>query len=104
MTLSGPKVLEYSARFWNIETQLIIPFLIQDTGLTDVLLSCTNGRLNEVSIGTTPDFTCNASVAAVRDSLGDAVATVYGGVRSEISQYILSVRYCESGVFLVQYI
>jgi phosphoribosylamine--glycine ligase / phosphoribosylformylglycinamidine cyclo-ligase len=64
LTSSGPKVLEYNTRFGDPETQSMIPLLSQDTDLAEVLLACTEGRLNQVNISITPGFACNVVVAA----------------------------------------
>ncbi|MCJ1349790.1 hypothetical protein MMC31_008031, partial [Peltigera leucophlebia] len=63
LTSSGPKVLEYNTRFGDPETQSMIPLLSQDTDLAEVLLACTEGRLNQVNISVTPGFACNVVVA-----------------------------------------
>jgi len=42
----------------------LIPLLSQDTDLAEVLLACTEGRLNLVKIGVTPGFACNVVIAA----------------------------------------
>lgn len=41
----------------------MIPLLSQDTDLAEVLLACTEGRLNQVNISITPGFACNVAVA-----------------------------------------
>lgn len=63
LTSSGPKLLEYNTRFGDPETQSMIPLLSQDTDLAEVLLACTEGRLNQVNISVTPGFACNVVVA-----------------------------------------
>lgn len=64
LTTSGPKVLEYNARFGDPETQSVIPLLSQDTDLAEVLLACTKGRLDQVPINITPGFACNVVIAS----------------------------------------
>lgn len=64
LTPSGPKVLEYNARFGDPETQSIISLLSQDTDLAKVLLACTNERLDQAHIGINPGFACNVVIAA----------------------------------------
>ncbi|KAF2231581.1 phosphoribosylamine-glycine ligase [Viridothelium virens] len=64
LTSSGPKVLEYNTRFGDPETQSMIPLLDETTGLAEVFLACTQGKLDQVSIKTVPAFACNVVVAA----------------------------------------
>ncbi|EXJ90856.1 phosphoribosylamine-glycine ligase [Capronia coronata CBS 617.96] len=64
LTDSGPKVLEYNARFGDPETQSIIPLLGSDVDLALVLLACTKERLHEMQISFSPGFACNVVVAA----------------------------------------
>jgi phosphoribosylamine--glycine ligase len=63
LTTSGPKVIEYNARFGDPETQALM-LLLKDTDLAQVLLSCTNGSLSDVTIDVSSDFACNVTVAA----------------------------------------
>lgn len=63
LTSSGPKVIEYNARFGDPETQALM-LLLKDTDLAQVLLSCTNGSLAGGTIGVSSDFACNVTVAA----------------------------------------
>lgn len=65
LTSSGPKVLEYNTRFGDPESQSMFPLLSQDTDLAEVLLACTEGRLNEVNICITPGFACNVIVHSI---------------------------------------
>ncbi|MBS3902921.1 MAG: phosphoribosylamine--glycine ligase [Anaplasmataceae bacterium] len=48
MTKQGPKVLEFNARFGDPETQSYMRIL--KTDLVEIILSCTEGRLNEVDV------------------------------------------------------
>ncbi|KAI0388559.1 putative bifunctional purine Ade1 [Xylariaceae sp. FL0594] len=63
LTSSGPKVIEYNARFGDPETQALM-LLLKDTDLAQVLLSCTNGSLADATINVSSDFVCNVTVAA----------------------------------------
>lgn len=65
LTSSVPKVLEYNTRFGDPESQSMFPLLSQDTDLAEVLLACTEGRLNEVNICIAPGFTCNVIVYSI---------------------------------------
>lgn len=64
LTKSGPKVLEYNTRFGDPETQSVIPLLSQDTDLAEVMLACTQGRLDQVKLNVTPAFACNVVIAS----------------------------------------
>lgn len=47
-TPTGPKVLEYNARFGDPETQTLLPLLGSETDLAEILLACIEKRLNSV--------------------------------------------------------
>lgn len=49
ITAQGIKVIEFNARFGDPETQVVLPLLEGD--LVEILLSCTNGTLDKVSLG-----------------------------------------------------
>lgn len=55
ITKSGPKVIEYNARFGDPETQVVLP-LIQ-TDLLDIFWAIVNHRLDQVSVGWDPGAT-----------------------------------------------
>ena len=64
LTDSGPKVLEYNARFGDPETQSVMLLLHEDTELAEIMMACTEQKLNEVRITTKPGFACNVVVVA----------------------------------------
>jgi phosphoribosylamine--glycine ligase / phosphoribosylformylglycinamidine cyclo-ligase len=64
LTSKGPKDLEHSARFGDPETETMIPLLIDETDLAEILVACTNGTLDKVHIGIRDGFTCNVIDAA----------------------------------------
>ncbi|WEW58970.1 phosphoribosylamine-glycine ligase [Emydomyces testavorans] len=64
MTENGPKVLEYNARFGDPETQTMMMLLAPECDLADVLLACSTGRLDKVSIPILSGYACNVVVAA----------------------------------------
>ena len=64
MTPSGPKVLEFNARFGDPETQAILPRL--ETDLVDIMLASVNGTLDKIKI----DWSKDACVGVVLASGG----------------------------------
>ncbi|OAA69610.1 phosphoribosylamine-glycine ligase [Cordyceps fumosorosea ARSEF 2679] len=72
LTSSGPKVIEYNARFGDPETQALM-LLLKDTDLSQVLLSCTNGSLSDATIDVSSDFACNVTVTAAGCPLPDYI-------------------------------
>ncbi|OHE99974.1 phosphoribosylamine-glycine ligase [Colletotrichum orchidophilum] len=63
MTPSGPKVLEYNARFGDPETQSMV-LLLSDETLLEIILACVEERLADVKLDTSAEFACNITVAA----------------------------------------
>jgi len=64
LTSDGPKVLEFTARFGDPETQAILPRLKSD--LVEAMLSCINGTLHKIKL----DWTGDACVGVVLASGG----------------------------------
>jgi len=64
LTASGSKVLEYNVRFGDPETQAIIPLLSKETDLAEIMVACTEGRLDQVEIPISPGFCANVVVVA----------------------------------------
>lgn len=64
LTASGLRVLEYNARFGDPETQSVVPLLSEETDLAEVMLACTEERLDQVNITISPMFACNVIIAA----------------------------------------
>ncbi|KAK2004317.1 phosphoribosylamine-glycine ligase [Colletotrichum falcatum] len=63
MAASGPKVLEYNARFGDPETQSMI-LLLPDEALPELILACVEERLADVNLSAPSEFACNITVAA----------------------------------------
>lgn len=66
LTEQGPRLLEFNCRFGDPETQVIIPLL--ETDLVEILLACTQGRLEE----------CTPTVRWKRDSAACIVLSAPG--------------------------
>ncbi|ORZ07031.1 bifunctional purine ADE1 [Lobosporangium transversale] len=64
LTNAGPKVLEYNVRFGDPETEVVLPLLSDDTDLAEVMLACTEGRLDSVRVGIKPGFAATVVVAS----------------------------------------
>ena len=64
ITKEGPKVVEFNARFGDPETQVVLPLLESD--LVDIMLACTDGRLDEEHI----EWSKGAAVCVVMASGG----------------------------------
>jgi phosphoribosylamine-glycine ligase len=66
LTAAGPKVIEYNVRFGDPETQSAMMLLTPTTDLANVLLSCTNGTLEQsrTALGIKPGFACNIVIAS----------------------------------------
>ena len=50
ITKDGPKVLEYNVRFGDPETQTLLPLMSMDTDLAEVMIACTEGRLDGIDV------------------------------------------------------
>jgi phosphoribosylamine---glycine ligase len=64
LTQSGPKVLEYNARFGDPETQVILPRMRSD--LVDVMVAVADGKLGDIAL----DWSDDAAVSVVLASGG----------------------------------
>lgn len=62
ITKDGPKVLEYNVRFGDPETQTLLPLM--DGDLAEVMVACTEGRLDSVSFNVKPGASATIVVAA----------------------------------------
>ena len=52
ITKNGPRTLEYNVRFGDPETQTLLPLMSMDTDLAEIMLACTQGRLDGLDIRT----------------------------------------------------
>jgi phosphoribosylamine--glycine ligase len=64
LTETGPKVLEYNARFGDPETQVVLPRMKND--IIDVFEACIDGRLDQITL----EFEDNAAVCVILASKG----------------------------------
>lgn len=64
LTVDGPKVLEYNARFGDPETQVVLPRMKND--LVDLFEACIDGTLDQINL----EFEDNAAVCVVLASAG----------------------------------
>ncbi|MDR1588888.1 MAG: phosphoribosylamine--glycine ligase [Oscillospiraceae bacterium] len=62
LTPSGPRVVEYNARFGDPEAQAVLPLL--DTELLDIMEAVTDGRLSEIDIRWKPGAACCVVMAS----------------------------------------
>ena len=62
LTKHGPKVLEYNVRFGDPETQTLLPLM--DADLAEVMVACTEGWLDAVTIRVHPKFAATVVLSA----------------------------------------
>ena len=62
LTPSGPKVLEFNARFGDPETQVVLPRL--ETDLVEVMLACANQQLAGIELSWKPDWAVSVVLAS----------------------------------------
>ena len=72
LTDSGPKVLEYNARFGDPEAQVVLPRMKND--IIDVMEACIDGTLGKIKL----EFEDNAAVCVVLASKGYPVKSTKG--------------------------
>jgi phosphoribosylamine--glycine ligase/phosphoribosylformylglycinamidine cyclo-ligase len=65
-TANGPKLLEYNARFGDPEAQALFPHLDDASDLADVMIACTEAKLERVHM----KFQRKAAVSLVVASSG----------------------------------
>ena len=64
ITPKGPRVLEYNVRFGDPECETLLPLLAPETDLAEIMVACTDGWLDAVTIKVQPTFsTCVIAVA-----------------------------------------
>ena len=64
ITKAGPRVLEYNVRFGDPETQTLLPLMSPETDLAEIMVACTEGRLDGVKIAPRPGSSATVIAAA----------------------------------------
>ena len=64
ITTDGPGVLEYNVRFGDPETQTSLPLMSMDTDLAEIMVACTEGRLDGVQFHMRPGSSVTVVAAA----------------------------------------
>ena len=64
MSPLGPKLLEYNVRFGDPEAQTLLPMLDEESDLAEIMLACTEKRLNQIHIGFVPGYAASVVIAA----------------------------------------
>ena len=64
ITKDGPRVLEYNVRFGDPETQTLLPLMSMDTDLAEIMIACTEGRLDNVQFHIRPGSSVTVVAAA----------------------------------------
>lgn len=64
ITKNGPKCLEYNVRFGDPETQTLLPLMSKDTDLAEIMIACTEGWLDSVSVNVDAVASATVVVAA----------------------------------------
>ena len=64
ITKNGPKCLEYNVRFGDPETQTLLPLMSKDTDLAEIMVACTEGWLDSVTVKVDAKSSTTVVVAA----------------------------------------
>jgi phosphoribosylamine--glycine ligase/phosphoribosylformylglycinamidine cyclo-ligase len=64
ITKAGPKCLEYNVRFGDPETQTLLPLMSKDTDLAEIMIACTEGWLDALSVNVDAKSSATVVVAA----------------------------------------
>ena len=78
LTPSGPKVLEYNARFGDPETQVVLPRMKND--IIEVIEACIDGTLDKITL----EFSEEAAVCVILASQGYPLSYEKGAVITEL--------------------
>lgn len=87
ITKTGPKVLEYNARFGDPEAQVVLPRMKND--IIDVMEACVDGTLDKINL----EFEDNAAVCVVLASDGYPVSYEKGFVIEGLENFVQKEGY-----------
>lgn len=77
VTKDGLNTLEYNTRFGDPETQTLLPLLSMDSDLVEIMLACTDGRLESPSINFKLNPGYSATVVAAAEGYPGKYAKGY---------------------------
>ena len=64
MTSSGPKLIEYNARFGDPEAQTLLPMMDDESDLAEIMMASIQQRLHQVHLGFKPGFAVSVVLAS----------------------------------------
>ncbi|KAI0388561.1 phosphoribosylglycinamide synthetase [Xylariaceae sp. FL0594] len=64
MTSSGPRLIEFNARFGDPEAQTLLPMMDDKSDLAEIMMACVHQRLHQVHLGFKPGFSVSIVLAS----------------------------------------